>query len=635
MSWVLLLALTGFAAFAALAVTLRAEPEGRAETGVVWTLVFYALICGPVLALGHANLLRPALLAIASLITSAIAFAASAPRRDLAAHAIEVRRAALAMARVPLDALRLAYEKKSFALLGLAAALATIVGTAWLTYLAPSESWDGFFYHEPIVGFAIQDHGFRVQSLPDNMVVQCANGYPRLCQSFALWFVIFTDKSLIELGNTLAAPGLMLVTFVIARRYCDDPVPLLGWSSALLLMPAMLTQTRTSMIDLQVAFFIIAAVHYATRPVLRTPDVIVSSLCMILIAGSKSTSLSLVPPLALVTYGRALSTQRRGHLGPTLAIVAAGSALIAATAAMTFVRNWIAFHNPLWPVSYTNHALHIDWKGLATLDELTHARPFLEMVRTKYHRPTGGVADIIARDYGYGVPWVVLPLACVSLVAAVLTAARRRVTKNPDAMTENLLLVALLGATFTIGSPTLTIARFNAQVVAVAMIAITWAAGRLGKGTGLHEGAIASTLIMTIVPMFWTDWLFGVDLPGIFALARRSPAERATMHFAPFQMPPEVARARERDLGPGDLLVFTQEMAFPGVLWNHSMSNRVEFVAFKTAEGFVAELEQRRPKWVVVGGNSEARTLLARRPTEWELVGLACRQDGTMAFRKK
>jgi hypothetical protein len=259
----------------------------------------------------------------------------------------------------------------------------------------------------------------------------------------------------------------------------------------------------------------------------------------------------------------------------------------------------------------------------------------MEMVRMKYHMPTGGVADIIARDYGYGVPWVIIPLACVSLVAAVLTAARRRVTKNPDATTENLLLVALLGAAFTIGSPTLTVARFNAHVVAVAMSAIVWAAGRLGKEASFHEGAIASTLIMTIVPMFWTDWLFGVDLPGIVALARHSPAERATMHFASFQMPPEVARARERDLGPGDLLVFTQEMAFPGVLWNQSMSNRVEFIEFRAAEAFLVELARRRPKWVVVGGNSEARTLLAGRPTEWELVGPACRQDGTVAFRRK
>lgn len=635
MSWLLLLALTGLAAFAALGVTLRAEPEGRAETGVLWTLVFYALICAPVLVLGYTNLLRPALLAIVSLGTSAAAFVASARGRSLATHALEIRRAVAGMARMPKDALALAYERRSFALLGLAAALLTIVGTAWLTYLAPSESWDGFFYHEPIVGYAIQDHGFRVQSLPQVMVVQCINGYPHLCQAFALWFVIFTDKSLIEIGNTLAAPGLMLATFVVARRYCADPVPLFGWSSALLLMPAVLTQTRTSMIDLQVCFFILAAMHYATRPVLREKDVVAASLCMILIAASKSTSLTLVPPLALVTYGRALFTQRHGSFGRALAVVVAFSALIAGVAAMTFARNWLAFHNPLWPVAYVNPALHIDWKGLSTLDDLTHSRSFMDMVRMKYHQPTGGVADIIARDYGYGVPWVVVPLACASLVIAVITAVRRRIAKSPDALAENLLLVAFLGAAFTLGSPTLTQARFNAQIVAVGMICIAWAAGRLGKRAGFHEGAIASTLMMTLVPMFWTDWFFGVDLPGISALVRHTPAERATMHFAPFQMPPETARVRERDLGPGDLLVFTQETAFPGVLWNHHMSNRVEHVPFKDAPSFLAALDRLQPKWVVVGASSGGRTALVGRASEWELVGPACKQDGTLAFRRK
>jgi hypothetical protein len=60
-------------------------------------------------------------------------------------------------------------------------------------------------------------------------------------------------------------------------------------------------------------------------------------------------------------------------------------------------------------------------------------------------------------------------------------------------------------------------------------------------------------------------------------------------------MPHEVARAREQELRSGDLLVFTQEMAFPGVLWNNEMSNRVEFLEFKTADQFVADLELRQP----------------------------------------
>src|SRR5437773_419477 len=103
-------------------------------------------------------------------------------------------RAAEALLGLPRDAFQLAFRARSFALLGLACATMAILVSAWLTYLAPSESWDGFFYHEPIIGLALQNHGFRMVTLPPSMVVQPINGYPRLCEAFALWFVVFTDK---------------------------------------------------------------------------------------------------------------------------------------------------------------------------------------------------------------------------------------------------------------------------------------------------------------------------------------------------------------------------------------------------------------------------------------------------------
>lgn len=635
LAWLLLLVLTALAAFAALGITLRAEPEGRAEAGVLWTAVFIGLISAPILALGYTNQLRPALIALASLVTSAAAFLLSSRGLVPANHARAIGRYAAALVRLPVDAFRRALQAKSFVLLGLAGAALTLLVSAWLTYLAPSESWDGFFYHEPIVGFALQNRGFRMVSLPPSMVVQATNGYPRLCEALTLWFVVFTDKRLIEIGNTLAIPGLLLAVYVIARRYCADSVPLMGWSAALLLMPAVVTQTRTSMIDVQVAFFLLGAIHFATRPVFRLRDAVSATLCMVLLTGAKSNALTMVPPLALVTYARLLLTHGKTRLGAAVGVIAAGCLVMAGLAALTFVRNWVAFGDPVWPVTYDNARLHIHWQGLVTLEQMSPDKPLLALAQQKYHRPTGGIPDIIARDYGYGVPWVVVPLAMISTVAAIVTAIRGRLARSPDALTENLLLVVGLGAVFLKVSPSVSIARYNVQIVAIAMVAIGWAAGRLRDAARFHEGAVASTLIMTIVPMIWTDWFFGEDFKSIAALVRRSAAERATMHFADFQMPSEVARERERDLGRGDLLIFTQEMVFPGVLWNQEMSNRVEYVEFKTAPRFLAEIEARSPRWVVVGGSGLARSTLASRPATWEYVGVACKQDQTVAFRRK
>ncbi|AKT39909.1 hypothetical protein [Chondromyces crocatus] len=639
-SWLLLLALTTLAALAALALSLRAEPAGRAETGVLFTATFFALIVTPVFALGYTHALRPIPLAITSLLLSLSTLLATAPDRSasgLHAHATTLARAALALAGLPFVAIARALRERSFTALGLAVAALAIAFSAWLTYLAPSESWDGFFYHEPIIGFALQHHGFRMVDLPPHMVVQAANGYPRACEAFALWFVLFTDRTLIEIGNTAAAPGLMLVTFVLARRYTSDRVSAMGWSAALLLMPAMLTQLRTSLIDVQVTFFLLAAVHHATRPTLRFRDAAACVLCLALLLASKSTGLAWAPPVALVLFGRLFLHHARTRLAPALGLLLASAAFLLGTAALTFARNWTAFGNPLWPVSYENPALHIDWPGLVTLDELSPKLSLRDLIQLKYGRPIPGIADALVHDYGHGVPWIVVPLALLALLATLLTALRARLTRSPEPRTDNLLLVIALGAALLVASPSLAIARYNGHLVAIAMVTIAAWAGRRRTRWRLHEGAIAATLTLTLLPWLWTGWFFGLDLEPrhLPDLLRSTPEERASMNVATFQMPPDVARAREQELGPGTLVVFTQDLAFPGVLWNHAMSNRVEHVRYDDVASFLSRLDTLKPTWVVVADGSAARTALNAEAHRWERVGVATKEGSTVAFRRR
>src|SRR6202000_497341 len=106
--------------------------------------------------------------------------------------------------------------------------------------------------------------GCEVVALPRTMVVQCTTGYPRLCEAFALWFVIFTDKTLIEIGNTVAAPGLVLASYLLVRRFEPERASAMGRATRVLLMPAVLAPARTSMIDVEVQLFLTAAVLFAT-----------------------------------------------------------------------------------------------------------------------------------------------------------------------------------------------------------------------------------------------------------------------------------------------------------------------------------------------------------------------------------
>jgi len=44
------------------------------------------------------------------------------------------------------------------------------------------------------------NHGFGLVELPNTLLAQTINGYPKLGEAFSLWFVLFTDKTWIELG---------------------------------------------------------------------------------------------------------------------------------------------------------------------------------------------------------------------------------------------------------------------------------------------------------------------------------------------------------------------------------------------------------------------------------------------------
>lgn len=647
--WLLLFALTALAAFAALGVVVRAAPEGRAERFVAWTAVFFAVIAAPVLALGYLGALRPGALAGLSIATSAAVFFGSAWGRDAREHAREIGRTAAALGRLPWDGLRLAVRARSFATLGVAGAAIAILWSVALTYMAPSENWDGFFYHEPMVGFALQNKGFGVVSLPPTLVVQQANGFPRLCESVAIWFCIFTDKSLIEIGNSLAAPGLVLATYALARARSRDAVACMGWGAAVLLMPAMYSQLRTSLIDVQVAFFLVAALHFATRPVVGRREAAFGTLCLVLLLGSKGTALVWAPPLALVMYARLLAQAEKGRRRAAIGVMIGGVVAMAGVVSLTLVRNYMAFRNPLWPVAYRIPALGVSWPGLITMETMGAVMPLRELLAIKYHVPIAGVGDIIARDYGYGVPWVVLPLAAASAVVIGARAARGRLRREPDRAAEGALSVAALGGLFLLLPPGPTVARYNVEIVAIAMAVIAAAAGSTtesaaagsttdGKdgGSRFHEGAVACTLILSLVPWVWTGFLGGLDMDaaGIARLFRAPAEARAAMNFASFQMPAETARRREQELGPGDLAIFTIEESFIGVLWNHRFDNRVEYAPFDTAPAFLASLDERCAKWALVGRTSAARTALASRPQDWEPVGGGVRQSGTVVYRR-
>jgi hypothetical protein len=633
LNWLLLFALTALAGLGALALALRMEVPGRAERALAFCLLFWTLIVAPIFILGYGGWLYRAPVALLSFAVSSGVLGMCARGRAVSDFASELTGAIRALFRLLSDAVKICGRARSFAALGVLAVGCMLAFTLFLTYLVPAdESWDGLYYHQPIVGFAIQSHGFGLVDLPNTLLAQPINGYPKLGEAFSLWFVLFTDKTLIELGSSLAAPGLMLGIYALARRYTTDRAACMGWSAVVLLMPVLSSQFRTTMIDVELWTFVLAAAYFATRPEFRPRDAGLALLGCALALGTKSTGLALTPVVVVVVLVRSLRGQRRSF-APW---VAAGLVSVAAILLFTFGRNFRAFHNPFWPVRFSSSTLGVDFPGVATLAQVAPDLPFREFLSRAYEHPAGGVHDIIVRGYGLAIPWVVVPFGALALLVCAVVVGRGFARGARDRTSENLALVALVLLLPLCATPSLSNARYNVQAVVAAALGIIWAGERWSLER-FQEGALASSVVLSLTSFVWSGYLWGLGLTfaDIGALVHHSKLERAALNFSTFQMPANVAALREAELGPGDVAVFTRDLTFIGVLWNDQFSNRVVYLPPQAAgASLLAELQSRHARWVAVGEKTAARRTLER-SSEYEIVGTAAAQDRTVVFRRR
>ena len=641
MGFVLLGGLSALAAVAALALTVRARPRTRAEGLVAITLLWNAIVVTPIYVLGLLGRLSRTSLGVGSLMTSLLVLALCTRGMGVAALSRETWRALRGQLRLPVDALILTWRERILVLVGVAATVLLLPYLALSAYLAqPFPHWDPLWYHDTIVGFTIQNHGFAMVDLPPTL--QKVNGYVRLAEMTQLWLVIFTDRRLADLTNLLFAPAIAASVYALARRYAD-PVIALGWGVAIVLMPACSNLLQTTFVDPQNAALLLGGILFATVDPPRIRDTWLAALGLALAIGSKGLSLIPVPVAALIAAVLLLHAEWHRRRGAAVATVVGGGVLILAVASTTYLRNYLAFHNPFWPdMKLDVNALGIHWPGQLPWSVDSPGRhggvdvnmPLLDFLRALFVCPwtVKGMEVEEMFDFGIGIEWVAIPLGVVAFIACLVSAIRRR-TQTARTGPPPPLAIALILAVVVTATPALWGARYHSSTVGLLAVLNGWFLGAPTRRR-LAESAV-SVVLVTSVMMF-----LGVPAPRwwftpaqLLAHARAAPIEREIDPALGAPTTREVGLAREKELGAGSLLVFTDRYAaFPALFWNNTYSNRIMYL--RGGPDFLARAARAGATWIYLVDRT-AEAAAARGPgSGWQPVGALNAINGGMAFRR-
>ena len=645
MGFLLLLVLSLLAAAAALAIVSRARLPGRAQVTVAVTLLWNALVILPIYVLGLLNVLTAQRLAVASAALSLAAGAAACHGVGVRATLAEVGRLARGQLRLPMDALVMSWRARSLIFVGVLFAAILLPYLAMSAYLGqPLPHWDPLWYHDTMVGFTIQNHGFvMMPALPETL--QKVNGYVRLGEMTQLWMVVFADRRLADITNLLFAPAIATATYALARRYAE-PVIAIGWAVAVVISPTCAGLLQSTYVDPQYGALLLGAVLFATVDQPRIADGLLGGLALALTLGSKGLALVPVPVIGVIGAWALLRAHWYDRRRAAIATVAGGIAAVLLVGATTYLRNYWTFHNPLWPDMRVDiDALGIHWPGLGPWlgdssrpggQRVNVNEPLPSLLDHLYALPWSvkGMYFDQAIEYGIGFIWIVIPLGVAAFFACWVQAIRLRgagATAAPAVQPPTRL--ALIMAAIVAGSPALWGPRYHIGGMGVLMALAAWLTGRPPRDR-LGEAAAGAVLVMSLMMFWWTPaprWWYSPE--QLLKLAQASPVEREVDRDlgAPTLRP--AGLARELELGPGKKLVFTDRYSgFPSIFWNRSFSNFVQYLPM--GPDFLVRAARVGATWIYV--LDPGLIAQARAPhSGWQEVGsLNAINGGGLVFRR-
>ncbi|MCB9659779.1 MAG: hypothetical protein H6726_19175 [Sandaracinaceae bacterium] len=617
--------MSAYAGTSALLLARRFYTESRAEAWLAGAAIWLIGILAPIHALGWLGQLTPGALGVVSVVLSS-ATLALALRASSASPGVPARRALWELAALPRDAFVEAWRTSPLIALGLAAVVAVCAFTAVFAYLAPSCSWDGVWYHESIVGFAIQEHGFAWVDVPPGL--EYVNGYPKSSELLSLWSAIFSGRRTIEAVQSVMALVLLLGVYGLAQRFTSKKVHALGFAAVLVLTPAVALQLRSTLTDVCFVAMFTVALYFVTRPELRLVDLCLGCVAAGLLGSMKGTAIAITPLLLALAAARSVGVARRAGRGRTIGALFVSMVVGCALSLPGYARNWQRTGNPLWPVEIEVAALDLAFVGPASLEMV---RPTAE---SEIFAPPCGRQLRDTRDNGYGnvLPFVLPLLVATALLELCVGVLRRRGRLGPQH--QQLVWFTLVTIPSFVVSPAgWWWARLNLHVLVVGLLFAAYVVGREARHA-LADGVLGALILGALITLFWSLPAWDISWETAERLLSTPPEERDAFPLNQTAPPADVARARERELSEGAVVAYDGSYRFPAMLWNDEFSNRVVYLSDQPTQGDLqSRLAEVDPVWLVARRGGAWDRALAAIPGTWELVGAM--DPRTNAYRRR
>jgi hypothetical protein len=625
-----MVALNAMVAVAAFALSTRITKDRGAELWLVWFVVASELILLPTHALALLGSLTAGSLATSVTVLCTASLVLLTRNVGLRAWRVELGAASYeAVVRV----VRLLRRLVEGGPVSIAAALLFFGCLLWallLTYLLPSESWDGVWYHDLIVGYTIQNHGYAAIALPRSgftALVQEANAFPRNSEMLSLWFSIFWNNRLIELPNTLAVLPLGAATYALCVRYGRSAAWAFVWVAALALVPGARLQLRSTYVDVHFAAYLVTAFYFCTHEKLGGRITLVAIGALALTFGTKTNSLFTVPLLAaLAVVFTALAA------GPRRALLwsAVGVPFILGTGGFMYLLAYKRFGSPLWPFAmHGKMGLHfdgpIDFSFLVDKDPRTIVDALTEPPVFGHNFP-----DPSWDGFGLAAGFVLLPFALLAYLGVVIRVinglarawASRSSLAAPDAALVRLVAIAALSAFAFLKGTTQGGSRFHLHLLAMAAVTIHAFAALYGPRGATSLATAATALATNAMNWYWAKPAWDAPPERVAALLAMEPLQRLGKGA---QLSAELAPLRERELGEGTLVLWCDDdpypWPFPSLLWNEHFSNRLLYEPAGDGASFLDRAESLNARWVMISSASVVGREIERRRGRWERVG--------------